>query len=90
MHITQASAPTPPRAITAAEADPSNPAVTLALASAAAAMHGALLRVADLWGPCPAGADDAAIFVAGPEFGTLADLRAVEAALATVEGRAGE
>jgi hypothetical protein len=78
------------RLITAAEAEPSNPALTLALATTARAMHGALVRVADLWGPCPAGANDAPIFTAGPAFGTLGDLRAVEHALALAEGRAGE
>jgi hypothetical protein len=66
-----------------------NAALTSSLTAAATlSMHAALLRVADLWGPCPAGPDDAPIFCAGPAFGTLGDLRAVEAALALVEGRA--
>lgn len=54
------------------------------------AMHQALRRVADLWGPAPAGDDAAPIYTAGAAFGTLGDLRAVEHALALAEGRAGE
>lgn len=58
----------------------------LRLADAALTMHAALERVALLWGPCPGGGDDAAIYAAGPEYGRLADLRAVERGLAAVEG----
>jgi hypothetical protein len=77
----------PPPVIAAALAAPTDHHLAN-LGAATLLMHQALRRVADLWGPCPAGPDDGAIFTAGPAFGTLADLRAVETALALVEARA--
>jgi hypothetical protein len=65
---------------------PANQTHALRLADAALTMHTALERVAELWGPCPAGDDGQPIFTAGAEFGTLADLRAVERGLRAVGG----
>lgn len=78
--------PRPPRLIAAAEAAPDDPATTRRLCVAACRMHGALHGVATLWGPCPAGPDDAPIFTAGPAYGQLRHLRAVRRALAAAEG----
>ncbi len=74
-----------PRIIASVFEAPTEPNA-LKLANTALAMHAALARVAALWGPCPAGPDAAPIFTAGAAFGTLADLRAVEHALALAEG----